>query len=404
MIQSALFFILGLLCAGFLALLIAPALWRRAVALTRKRIEASMPLTLNEMQAGTDRVRAEAAMNIRRLEISVKSLKEKAANQLIEINRGREELRRLADENAERTRSLAELEAKVPELQTKLRERDQQVEDLSRRLGEADDLIQKRASEFEKLGKTYEDISFMSSSRQIELAGRESEIERLSTDVSRLRSQRADAERRLQEAMADKEALEETLKAERRRVADLERKIEQMLSTLAEREQRLERGEHELARLRQKFEKETANENGRGQGATNIEPSKPDMESGERPTGQEDEADIRLARLSAECDRLESRLTTLARENRRLRAGAAADTGSANDAGHGQRGDSVLREEIHQLAAEVVNLTATLDGPESPIRKALSMPPANGAPGGSAGSVLSLADRIRALQSTVPGG
>ncbi len=61
----------------------------------------------------------------------------------------------------------------------------------------------------------------------------------------------------------------------------------------------------------------------------------------------------------------------------------------------------MLREQIHQLAAEVVNLTAKLDGPESPIRKALSMPPADD--GGSTGSVLSLADRIRALQKAAPG-
>jgi DNA repair exonuclease SbcCD ATPase subunit len=400
-IQSTLFFVLGVLCAGFLALLIAPALWRRAVALTRKRIEASMPLTLNEMQAGMDRVRAEAAMNIRRLEISVKSLKEKVANQLIEINRSREELRRLAGENAEKTRPLAELVAKVPELQAKLRERDQQVENLSKRLGEADDIIEKRALEFEKLGETYEEISFMSSSRQIELAGLESEIERLSTDVSRLRSQRADAERRLQDATTDKQALEETLKAERRRVADLERKVEQMLSALTEREQRLEQGERELARLRQKFEMEPANENNHDRGATNFEPSKTDLASSEPPIGQEEEADTRLARLSAERDRLEGRLTALTRENRRLRVGTNADTESAN----GQRDNSaVLREQIHQLAAEVVNLTAKLDEPDSPIHKALSMPPANGTAAGSVGrKVLSLADRIRALQKAVPG-
>ena len=45
----------------------------------------------------------------------------------------------------------------------------------------------------------YEELSFVSSSRQIELASAEAEIERLTTDMSRLRSQRKDAERRLEE-------------------------------------------------------------------------------------------------------------------------------------------------------------------------------------------------------------
>ena len=90
MVQSILFFALGFLCAGFLALMVAPAVWRRAVALTRKRVEASVPLTLAEIQADKDRIRAEYAMSTRRLEMSVKALREKAAEQLVEINRGRE--------------------------------------------------------------------------------------------------------------------------------------------------------------------------------------------------------------------------------------------------------------------------------------------------------------------------
>ncbi|TIT18196.1 MAG: hypothetical protein E5W78_25695, partial [Mesorhizobium sp.] len=84
MVQSVLFFVLGFLCAGFLALMIAPAIWRRAVMLTRKRVEGSMPLTLAEIQAEKDRIRAEFAMSTRRLEMTVKSLREKSAEQLVE--------------------------------------------------------------------------------------------------------------------------------------------------------------------------------------------------------------------------------------------------------------------------------------------------------------------------------
>ena len=106
MIQSILFFILGFLCAGFLALMVAPAIWRRAVALTRKRIEASVPLTLAEIQADKDRMRAEFAMATRRLEINVKNFREKAAAQIVEINRNREELKQLMAERNERHEAL----------------------------------------------------------------------------------------------------------------------------------------------------------------------------------------------------------------------------------------------------------------------------------------------------------
>ena len=391
MIQSTLFFILGFLCAGFLALMVAPAIWRRAVALTRKRIEASMPLTLNEMQAETDRVRAEAAMSIRRLEISVTALKEKAANQMIELNRSREELKRLTDEAGGKSNLLAGLEARMPDMQTRLREREEQVASLSKRLTEADELIEKQASELRKLGRTYEEATFLSSSRQIEIAGRESEIERISSDMSRLRSQHKDMERRLEELTTESQALEENLKSERKRSADLEKKIEQMLSKLTGLETTLEKRERELSRLRQAREGAAGNEND------------PASKPGERAKARSGngQADDELAQLSAERDRLESRLTTLTRENKRLRARTA-------EGGNGEGaldGDASLREQIHQLAAEVVNLTAQLDGADSPIRKALSMPSTHGPEGSApAGKIASLADRIRALQKAATGG
>ena len=81
--------------AAFLALMVAPAIWGRAVALTKKRIEASVPLTLNEVQADKDQLRAEFAMSTRRLEVSVKAFKEKISHQMVEISRNREELVRL---------------------------------------------------------------------------------------------------------------------------------------------------------------------------------------------------------------------------------------------------------------------------------------------------------------------
>ncbi|TIM43065.1 MAG: hypothetical protein E5Y69_11165, partial [Mesorhizobium sp.] len=133
MVQSVLFFVLGFLCAGFLALMIAPAIWRRAVMLTRKRVEGSMPLTLAEIQAEKDRIRAEFAMSTRRLEMTVKSLREKSAEQLVEIGRGREALKELAVERKDKEQALSELEAKGKEF----RQRQDQLQLLSDRLAQA---------------------------------------------------------------------------------------------------------------------------------------------------------------------------------------------------------------------------------------------------------------------------
>jgi len=50
------YFALGLLVAGLLALAVMPAVWRRAVRLTKKRIEAATPITMAEFRAGSTRL------------------------------------------------------------------------------------------------------------------------------------------------------------------------------------------------------------------------------------------------------------------------------------------------------------------------------------------------------------
>ena len=372
MVQSFLFFALGFLCAGFLALMVAPAIWRRAVALTRKRIEASIPLTQTEIQADKDRIRAEFAMSARRLEMSVKALREKTAEQLVEINRGREALKGLAVERMDKNQALSELGVKGE----MLRQREGELQLLSDRLKETERKLEKRALELEKLERMYDDASFSSSSRQIELVARESELQKLASDISLLRGQRKEADRRNQEIAAESMAARDALKAEKKRTAELDKKLERLLATLADREEKLDRREKELARLREK---------------SKAEDSAPALrlvgKAGEVAKG--DDVEKAIAKLDSDRERLEARLTALARENKRLKADldAMAASGPTD-------GSSALREQMNELAAEVVHLTAKLEGPDSPIARALAAP--SDTRSGSVGR--SLADRVRALQ------
>lgn len=62
MTELVLVFVLGMLVAGSLWLLALPAFWRRAVRLTRARIENAMPLSPNEIAAELDMMRASHAV------------------------------------------------------------------------------------------------------------------------------------------------------------------------------------------------------------------------------------------------------------------------------------------------------------------------------------------------------
>ncbi|MCO5059488.1 MAG: hypothetical protein M9905_16730 [Rhizobiaceae bacterium] len=409
MIQSILFFSLGFLCAGFLALMVAPAIWRRAVVLTRRRIEASVPLTLNEIEADKDRMRAEFAMSTRRLEMSIKTFKEKAASQIIEINRNREELRALAEERGEKDRSLSELEAKSGELRAELRRREEELQRTSERLADANRKLEERALELEELGRLYEDASFSSSSRQIELVARETEVEKLASDISGLRNQRKDADKRVREMMAERKSAAEALKQEKRRATELEKKLDRVSASLADRDEKLDRREKELARLRETLKSGSKSEDELGAQLVDAQAENVRLEgevadltlqlsnllSG--ATGGDVEKGMK--KLSKDRDRIEERLTTMVRENKKLRTELAAyERAKSEDWTDERRENALLREQINDLAAEVVSLTAMLDGPESSILKALDATPSPMATSADSDHIESLADRVRALQ------
>ena len=411
MIESILFFSLGFLCAGFLALMVAPAVWRRAVVLTRRRIEASVPLSLNEIQADKDRMRAEFAMSTRRLEMSIKSFREKASSQIVEINRHQAQLKELTDEIADKNASITAMESQGSELRAELRRREEQLQVLSGRLDEATRRIDEKALELDKLGRLYDDAAFNSSSRQIELVAREAEYERVSGDLNVLRGKRRDIERLLREAQAENKQSQDLLKAERLKISELEKKVERMESTLADREERLDRREKDLARLREHARSGATNENDLNVRLSASESQRVKLEA--------DLADLTLqmstllsgatggdiekamATLTDERDRLEARLTTLVRENKKLKADLAVyERDKSEDWDQQRRENAMLREQINDLAAEVVRLTETLDGPESPITVALEANAAEAAQPMSGGErrPTSLAERVRALK------
>lgn len=406
MIQSALFFILGFLVAGFLSLLVAPAIWRRAVSLTRKRVEAAVPMTMDEIQADKDRLRAEFAMEARRLEMGAQAAREKAAEQLIELNRGREELKRISKERDEKERAAAELEKCAGELEAELRQRDEQLQSQAERHEQQEKLLVERAAELDELGRMFDEASFSASSRQIEMVAQESRLEKMSDDIAALRGERKEAGHKLREAVAEAKAAREQLRAEQKRTATLERKTARLTASLSDRDEKLERRERELARLQGEIRRAMAEQDGQRE---LLEAERA------RSVGLEDEIARLTARLSdtaagsgdvnvreavkkviADRERLEQRLVVLNRENKKLRASLdEARRGGTEIHDEERRESALLRDQIGDLAAEVVHLTAMLDEPDSPIRKVLTQAASEPA---DPDRPKSLAERILALQ------
>ena len=102
MIEPIMYLAIGFLVSMLCGLMIVPLVHNRAVRLTIRRLEAATPLSMAEIQADKDQLRAEFAMSARRLEMSVDQLKSKTTSQLAELGKKTDAINRMKIELGEK--------------------------------------------------------------------------------------------------------------------------------------------------------------------------------------------------------------------------------------------------------------------------------------------------------------
>jgi hypothetical protein len=95
MIEPIMYFGIGFLFATLMGVAVIPIVLDRAVRLTLRRTESSLPQSMAEIQADKDLLRAEFAMLRRQLEVRVEELKEQNTSQLAEFGRKSDVINRL---------------------------------------------------------------------------------------------------------------------------------------------------------------------------------------------------------------------------------------------------------------------------------------------------------------------
>ncbi len=420
-LESILYFLLGFLAAALLALMVSPMIWQRAVSLTKRRIERSVPLTLNEIQADKDQLRAEFAMSTRRLEISVDDLREKAANQIIEINRKRDDLNRLAEEHGEKIGTIEDLQVESSEMQSQLRLSEEKLEKLNARLSEASEKMDKKETQYELLHQRFDNARTESNSNKIELVAKQTELENISDQMETLNSEqmldKAHMAKQLQEASKDlRSELTRTkrqLKTAAGNAGKLEKKLASTSHQLSGTKERLDRREQELSRLRLSLENDDATSSELTSQLVQQQSRAVELEAklalanlqmeALLHDASNDNVEKAMASLENEKSDLAGKLEQVSVERDNLVGELATLSGSQGAEWENERRDnSILRERINDLAAQVTAMTASLEGDTSPINEILSrkdntksssedQSPQEGQP-------ITLADRIRALQ------
>jgi len=421
MIEPIMFFGLGFLAASLLGLVIVPFVHGRAVRLTVRRLEAATPLSMAEIQADKDQLRAEFAMSTRRLEMSVEQLKGKTTSQLAELGKKSDVITRLKVEIGEKAASIFALESREKALKDQLRATGDELETKTDALRERERTLADKEAELARLtGQVSEHVA-TSDSQRVEIVALKTQVENLKDQVAGLgRDVKETGERHAREKEAAEKATQE-LTAERgtveklgSRIGELERQLatqtaeaEIMGKRMADLEQRL--AEH--ARLLADRERE------RDQLRTDLEASRRIETDLRQELGTIDRRhNTATESLRAEKTLAESQLERAREDRSKLQHELSLMKREAEATWASERVENaLLRERINDVAAEVARLTATLEGPGSAIDTILATPPDH-VPANSNGSAQpaaaeaaeaangdggkgSLADRIRALQA-----
>lgn len=139
---------LGFLVAALLVILLTPSYRRRTTRLAEERLKRQLPLTLAEITADKDRLRAEFAVQLHKLETRVEEATLNAARQMVELNRRDAQISALEGEVAQLGTALEEHENARRVLEQTIMDRLPKVE---HRLAEAKKLLFQRDREISQL-------------------------------------------------------------------------------------------------------------------------------------------------------------------------------------------------------------------------------------------------------------
>ena len=425
MIEPIMFVGIGFLLASLLVIGIIPLVHARAERLTTRRLEALTPLSMAEIQAEKDQLRAEFAMSTRRLEMSVEQLKAKCTSQLTEIGKKSDAIGRLKLDLGEKTAALFALEVKERQSSEELASLKAEASSKGGTLADVQRELAAARAELSQVKSSFHGASSAAETQRVELVALRAQADALKGQIESYGQETRQLEDRLRNKTDEARALSD-------QVADERIRAEQFETRVGELDRQLKAQMTEAEVLGRRVEELTARLDEQSRFLADREFAS-DRLHAEAAKAKQVEAELRAAlaetdgrhraateTIRAERASIEEQLNHSEEERAKLQREIAAMKHEAENTWATERMENaLLRERINDVAAEVARLTATLEGPASPIASILadetsrsadetsrSAQDSTGSNGGAvpiapeAGeSKGTLADRIRALQS-----
>jgi chromosome segregation ATPase len=332
MIEEVMIFALGFFVASVIALAAAPAFWRRAIRLSKRRLEMQLPLSREEVVAERDLLRAGFAVEARRLEQRAAALATLRADDMAELGRraaaiARQQaaLRALSQQNEELGQELEAVRREFAETSAELAAIEKDSYDTS-------GLITRKDTQIRELKAVLEDAQALTRKQRDAIDAQESHMARLKQLLAAEIAKASRLEGELATLQLQHQADQVTLKAAAARVVDREEALEAAIKR-----------EKELIRLR-KLQTETTRAAESGY-----------LEKIERLRSAHAASHEALDAAHRTCERLTKELAEL----------QAALPSQAADAVLMQREENeILRQKINEIGAAVIRAAGGAAPPE----------------------------------------
>src|ERR1019366_4846023 len=148
MVEPIMYLAIGFLVSMLFGLMIVPLVHNRAVR-----------LSMAEIQADKDQLRAEFAMSARRLEMSVDQLKNKTTSQLAELGKKSDAINRMKLELGEKNATIFSLEARAKAVKQQLRATEEEFTAKTESLRDAEQALTDKQNDLAKLNAKLSDRS-----------------------------------------------------------------------------------------------------------------------------------------------------------------------------------------------------------------------------------------------------
>ncbi|WP_275784826.1 hypothetical protein [Pararhizobium gei] len=362
MIEFVLLFALGFLTAAILGLLVAPAVHRRIIRFAEDRLKATMPLSPQEVRAQKDAARAGYAAENARTSQTLKRERDKNVALMIRNGEILKEAQRLGGENADLHTQLADMNVEAADLRSAIRQMEQTTARLKSSLTDVERDNVKKAIDIKTLTRQIDHLGSEIDGMRIDAAAHQTETEHLKSRIAGLRDEREGLRNELKAEATKAREMEARLAREETRIRQFETKLAREIASNADKENALERRAAEIDRLRSRLKESGADLRQASKalraGALEQPNHKIDI-----PATPQDDTPLPEA-LPLDANVPDEASLAIPAEYARTRATALAERLiNSKNTTH----DDAMREEMADIAATLVALTARKEGTGSPI-------------------------------------